>query len=276
MDLGTSLTFDVRGVTVPTMLYGTAWKEAETERLVAEALDAGFLGVDTANQRKHYCEVDVGRAVLGRTARPFLQTKFTYRRGQDDRLPYDPTLPLASQVRQSFESSQAHLGTIDSYLLHGPESDQGLTAGDWDVWRTMESLHDEGLVRLIGVSNVRIDQLRALIRGARVAPAFVQNRCYASAGFDREIRAECAANDIVYQGFSLLTANRDLWGHKALHPIARRLGRTPAQVILRYALHLGILPLTGTSDPAHMRADLGYTAFQLTLDEQAIIAGLVG
>ena len=140
----------------------------------------------------------------------------------------------------------------------------------------MEALHDDGLVRLIGVSNVGVDQLRALCAGARVQPAFVQNRCYARTGFDREMREECGAQDVVYQGFSLLTANRELWGHKALHPIARRLGCAPAQVLFRYAMHLGILPLTGTSDPAHMRLDLACGEFLLSESEQAGIAGLLG
>ncbi len=276
MDLGTTRTMDLRGVSVPTMLYGTAWKEGETQRLTSEALNAGFLGIDTANQRKHYCEAEVGAAVQGSGERPFLQTKFTYRRGQDERLPYDPAAPLAEQVRQSFASSCSHLGVqvVDSYLLHGPERDHGLTGGDWEVWRTMEALCDEGCVRLIGVSNVHLDQLQALVEGARVRPAFVQNRCYANTGFDGEIRALCAIHGIVYQGFSLLTANRALWGHRALHPIARRLGCTPAQVILRHALHLGILPLTGTSDPAHMRADLGYTSISLTPEDQQSVEGL--
>ncbi|MSP55944.1 MAG: aldo/keto reductase [Myxococcales bacterium] len=287
---------DVRGVPVPTMLYGTAWKEAQTERLVAEALCAGFAGIDTANQRKHYCEEDVGRALrahrapgasgsdpcaLEQVARPFLQTKFTYRRGQDERLPYDPDAPLGVQVRQSFSSSLAHLGVdrIDSYLLHGPEADRGLSVGDIEVWRTMESLHDAGLVRLIGVSNIRADQLGELLRIARIPPAFVQNRYYFRPGpyaeaCDRGVRALCDGNDVVYQGFSLLTANREIWGHKALHPIARNHGCTPAQVVLRYAMHIGILPLTGTTDSAHMRADLACTGLTLDPDEQAVLAGL--
>ncbi len=278
------VTHDVRGVPVPALLYGTAWKEDQTEALTTAALNAGFTGIDTANQRKHYHEAGVGRAVIAWTQAggkpPFLQTKFTYRRGQDDRLPYDPSAPVDEQVRQSFASSLAHLGvpTIHSYVLHGPELDRGWSPTDQLVWRTMESLHDAGLVRLLGVSNVRLDQLRALIDTARILPAFVQNRCYASTGFDREIRAVCAGfgpeNRMIYQGFSLLTANRELWGNRALHPIARRIGGTPAQVLLRYAMHLGMIPLTGTTDPTHMRADLACAILELSDEEQATIARL--
>src|SRR5215475_12346846 len=134
----------IDGVRVPRFLYGTAWKEDETERLTALALREGFRGIDTANQRRHYHEVAVGQAVAaaiagGLVARAdlFLQTKFTFRRGQDHRLPYDPDAPVATQVAQSFASSLEHLGVgvIDSYVLHGPTRQAGLTTADWQAWR---------------------------------------------------------------------------------------------------------------------------------------------
>ena len=137
-------TLSIEGVRVPRFLYGTAWKEDETERLVALALRQGFRGIDTANQRRHYHEAAVGRAVAASIASGlvsredlFLQTKFTFRAGQDDRLPYDPGAPVATQVEQSFASSLEHLGTdaIDSYVLHGPTRRDGLGAADWEAWR---------------------------------------------------------------------------------------------------------------------------------------------
>src|SRR5260221_14407792 len=92
---------------IPKLLYGTAWKEERTESLTALALEAGFRGIDTANQRKHYFEAAVGQAVrtaigAGRVTRGelFLQTKFTSRGGQDQRLPYDAQAPVATQVKQ--------------------------------------------------------------------------------------------------------------------------------------------------------------------------------
>src|SRR5262245_16592151 len=108
---------------LPTFLYGTAWKEERTEELTRTALASGFRGIDTANQRKHYVEEAVG-AALAASGVPrgevFLQTKFTYARGQDHRLPYDPSAKIADQVRQSCQSSLAHLGvdSIDAFLLH--------------------------------------------------------------------------------------------------------------------------------------------------------------
>jgi hypothetical protein len=114
---------------LPSILYGTAWKEERTRELTSQALAAGYRGIDTANQRKHYVEAAVGEAIAASgvpRAALFVQTKFTYQRGQDHRLPYDPAAPLADQVAQSFASSCEHLGTdvIDSYVLHGPWSDR--------------------------------------------------------------------------------------------------------------------------------------------------------
>jgi diketogulonate reductase-like aldo/keto reductase len=275
----------IDGVRVPRFLYGTAWKEADTERLTALALRQGFRGIDTANQRRHYDEAAVGRAVqaaiaAGVVARAdlFLQTKFTFRPGQDHRLPYDPNAPITTQVEQSFASSLEHLGTdgLDSYVLHGPSRSDGLGAPDWEAWRAMEALHAGGRARLLGVSNVSRDQLEALCAGARVRPRFVQNRCYASRGWDRGVRAFCADNGLVYQGFSLLTANRQVLAHPELARIAARHGRSPAQVVFRFALEVGMVPLTGTTSADHMCADLDVFAFELTADEVERIDRLGG
>src|SRR5947209_17840903 len=119
----------IEEVRVPRFLYGTAWKEDATQRLAELALKQGFRGIDTANQRRHYDEAAVGRAISAAAAGGvaprddvFVQTKFTFRRGQDHRLPYDPDASIPIQVEQSLASSLEHLGAdrIDSYLLPGP------------------------------------------------------------------------------------------------------------------------------------------------------------
>jgi diketogulonate reductase-like aldo/keto reductase len=268
---------DVRGFRVPTFFYGTAWKEAETERLTSQALALGFRAIDTANQRRHYVEAAVGDAVhaaiaSGALTRPalFLQTKFTHADGQDSRIPFDPRADARTQVRQSFASSLEHLKTayLDSYVLHGPSQRHGLALADKEVWSEMVALKGSGQVRLLGVSNVALDQLEELSSLGGEAPAFVQNRCYASAGWDRAVRHFCERHGVRYQGFSLLTANREVLKHGAVTRVARRLGATPAQVVFRFALELGMLPLTGTSSAAHGRQDLGaYELPALTPEE---------
>jgi len=260
------------GVLSPRFLYGTAWKEDDTQRLVELALTQGFRGIDTANQRRHYHEAAVGQGIAaairrGEVARSdlFLQTKFTFRRGQDHRLPYDPQAPVATQVEQSFALSLEHLGTdtIDSYVLHGPTQRVGLVADDWAAWRAMEKLHESQRTRFLGISNVSLEQLRELCLQAGVQPSFVQNRCYADRGWDRAVREFCAGHEIVYQGFSLLTANREALAHPEIARIAKRYGRTASQIVFRFALDVGMLPLTGTASAAHMREDLDVFDFKL-------------
>lgn len=263
----------------PTFIYGTAWKEDETERLTRLAIDAGFRAIDTANQRRHYFEAGVGAAVAGairdgvvRRDELFLQTKFTSASGQDHRLPYDARADVATQVRQSFASSLEHLQVeaIDSYVLHGPSRRRGLSQEDVDVWRAIESLP----VRFVGVSNVALDQLEALWELARVKPQFVQNRCFAATRWDAGVRAFCREHGIIYQGFSLLTANGNELRRTAFAEVVSRARRTPAQVVFRFARQIGIVPLTGTTDPVHMREDLAIDDFELSADDVARIERL--
>jgi diketogulonate reductase-like aldo/keto reductase len=269
-------TLSIAGVRVPRFLYGTAWKEEQTQCLTELALDQGFRGIDTANQRRHYHEAAVGQAISAAIARGlvtrdalFLQTKFTFRGGQDHRLPYDPAATVAVQVEQSFASSLEHLGTtaIESFVLHGPTQRVGLAKADWEAWRAMEAIHDSGRARLLGVSNVTLEQLQALCAGARIRPHFVQNRCYANQGWDLDVRRFCAANALVYQGFSLLTANWVLTAHPEMVRIAGRHGRPVSQIIFRFALDAGMVPLTGTTDAGHMRDDLAVLDFHLAPEE---------
>jgi diketogulonate reductase-like aldo/keto reductase len=275
-------TINVQGVEVPTFLYGTAWKEERTETLVDQALAAGFRGIDTANQRKHYFEAGVGAALAkiaaAERAGIFLQSKFTHRGGQDHRLPYDPSADMATQVRQSFESSLEHLGVqrLDSLILHGPVYRDGLAREDREVWRTFEALHDEGRVRLLGISNVSAGQLAELCKLARVPPAFVQNRCYARLGWDRAVREVCLREGVVYQGFSLLTANRAELQSRSLLSIADRHGKAPAQVVFAFARAVGMIRLTGSSDAAHLREDLASDDIELAPDEVAAIEKISG
>lgn len=268
---------------LPWILYGTAWKEAATQTLTLLAIEQGFRGIDTANQRRHYDEASVGQGIAEAVARGwvtrddlFLQTKFTFRAGQDHRLPYDASATIGEQVEQSFASSLRHLGTtwLDSYLLHGPSQRAGLGPDDWLAWRAMERLHDQGSARRLGISNVSLEQLRALWDAARVRPACVQNRCYASRGWDRAVRTFCREHGVIYQGFSLLTANAHVLASRDLASIAARYARTPSEIVFRFALDVGILPLTGTTNPTHMQADLRIDNFQLDPDEVARIERL--
>ena len=260
-------------------MYGTAWKKEATSDLVQLAVESGFKAIDTANQLIHYQEALVGDALLALQQKGvnreslFLQTKFTSVDGQDHRTPYQASASLTNQVTQSFDSSLLHLHTdyVDSYVLHGPYSRQGLGKSDWEVWTAIEAIYTAGKTRMIGVSNVSADQLTALCAKAAVKPMVVQNRCYAVRGWDQDVREICRKHSIIYQGFSLLTANTGAMAHPAVQNIARRLGATVSQVIFCFAAQIGMLPLTGTTSAQHMKEDLQYDQFTLTADDLDLI-----
>lgn len=167
---------------IPKFLYGTAWKEEQTESLVIEALKAGFTGIDTANQRKHYFEEAVGNGIqkfLSQSSTPrkdlFIQTKFTYARGQDHRKPYNEKDSFTQQVNDSFASSckNLKLSKVDSLILHGPYGPSEFSAEDKETWTAMEALKNSQSVTYLGVSNINPRQLRALLEFSTVSqPSF--------------------------------------------------------------------------------------------------------
>jgi len=266
-------------ISVPSFMYGTAWKKDATARLVQLAVESGFSAIDTANQLIHYQEALVGEALQSLAQRGvprealFLQTKFTSADGQDHRTPYDPRADLTTQVKQSFDSSLQHLRTdyLDSYVLHAPFSRRGLGAPDWEVWAAMEDLYKSAKTKMIGVSNITAAQLALLCEEAQVKPMMVQNRCFAVTAWDRQVREVCQEHGSIYQGFSLLTANPDVLAAPQVRAIAAREGATPAQVVFRFAMQVGMLPLTGTSSQKHMIEDLAAERITLSADEVALI-----
>lgn len=265
--------------TIPSFMYGTAWKKEATTALVLRAVEAGFTAIDTANQLIHYDEAKVGEALLQLAKQGvareqlFLQTKFTPVNGQDHRLPYDAQANITTQVQQSFESSLAHLHTdyLDSYVLHGPYSRRGLGAEDWEVWAAIESLYAAGNTKMIGVSNVSADQLTLLCAKAKHKPMVVQNRCYAAFGWDKDVREICRVHGIIYQGFSLLTANTGIFAEPDLRALAVKYQAGLTQIVFRFSQQIGMLPLTGTTNPDHMKEDLQCERFTLSPDELAVI-----
>lgn len=267
---------------IPFIIYGTAWKQDATSSLVVQAVHAGFRGIDSANQKKHYREDYLGDALLllrqEGIARDslFLQSKFTYAQGQDHRLPYDPSETYSKQVYASFASTLKNLHTdyLDCYLLHGPISYPGITDADREVWHTMEQLYRKGAARFIGVSNVNLSQLRELCEQGSVKPMMVQNRCFANQGWDRSVREYCQQNNIFYQGFSLLTANWELLSNGEILSIAESMGGTPQQIIFCLSRQIGILPITGTTDSQHMKDDLASLEMTLSVEQVKRIEGI--
>lgn len=209
---------------IPSILYGTAWKKDRTASLVEQAILAGFRGIDTACQPKHYFEPGVGEAVA-RTIQNgiikrediFLQTKYTPIGGQDPKnIPYDPRSDIATQVRTSFATSLRNLQTtyLDSLVMHSPMPTVEETL---NVWRIFEEFHRAGQVRYLGLSNTyNLRVLQAVYDAADVKPSFLQNRFYKESGYDVEIRRFCREKGIRYQSFWTLTANPHIMNRYAM------------------------------------------------------------
>ena len=136
----------------------------------------------------------------------------------------------------------------------------------------METEVDKGRVKSLGISNCNAEQLRELLRGARIKPEYVQKRCFANTGWEQEIRKICKENGIIFQGYSILTANRYLYKDATMRRIAQRHQKTVQQVIFRFALQIGITPLTGSSDAIHIQEDLDvYHSFTLSDNEVSAV-----
>lgn len=264
------------------LIYGTAWKGLQTRDLVVEALRLGFRALDTACQPRCYNESHVGDG-LAQCSRQcisrddlYLQTKFTPYEYQDpSSVPYDPDAPLRIQVAVSLEVSLQHLQTsyVDCLLLHSPLRDWKRTL---EAWRALESIFDSDRAKRLGISNWHDRAaLRRFCRHVRIKPAVIQNRFCAEMQFDHELRDYCTDEGIVYQGFSILSGNPDLFSQPNLHSIAAEHEWTAEQVLLRYLTQMDVHPLVGTSSPAHMREALKIFDHELTPLERKSIGALL-
>jgi len=264
------------GVEMPRLIYGTAWKKEATTPLVVKAVLAGFRGIDTACQPKHYYEPGVGEAlrILSKDhgisrEELFIQTKFTSLNGQDPKsVPYDKNADLPTQVQQSMAKSLENLGVsfVDSLVMHSPMRTLPATL---QVWQEFEKFVRDGKVKQLGLSNCYdLDVLKGVFAEASVKPSVLQNRFYSDSDYDRDIRKFCAAKGILYQSFWTLTANGHHLQSMAILSAAQRRGITPAEVWFRYLVQRhNIVVLTGTKNETHMKQDLNILQWKLDESE---------
>lgn len=262
---------EITTAAMPPIMYGTAWKKEQTAYYVLEALKAGFRGIDTACQPKHYKEELVGEAIeqsgIERETL-YIQTKFTPLSGQDlNDIPYDKEAPLAMQVAQSFERSQQNLKSdyVDALILHSPLFPFSELS---KVWQAMEKIYKQGKAKRLGISNCYdLGVLKRLYAESSIKPVIVQNRFYAESDYDRDLRQWCNAQGITYQSFWSLTANGHILGSRTLIKLAQKYKKSEAQIFFAYLISQGITPLTGTTSKEHMIDDLDAIALQLSPEE---------
>eukprot|EP00128_Syssomonas_multiformis_P018746 Colp12_sorted_trinity150504_noHs@6400 len=232
------------GLLMPRIIYGTAWKEERTAELVVKAVLAGFRGIDTACQPRHYREDLVGSALNELQKKHsikredlFVQTKFSPLPAHEPHnIPYDKNASLPEQVRQSLKKSLENLRTdyIDSIVMHSP---MRTVAETMKVWCEFEGFVAHGKVKQLGISNIyNLRDLEEIYNKAKIKPAVIQNRFYADTDYDIRIRDFCTENGIIYQSFWTLTANPHLLKSDVIRKIAVARQWTPAQVLFRYLI----------------------------------------
>ncbi|KAI1826342.1 Aldo/keto reductase [Xylaria intraflava] len=250
------------GQDIPLLIYGTAWKEDKTADFTAAALKRGFKGVDTANHPTGYDERRVGEGIAAALASGikreglFVQSKFspTFTH-HPAKVPYDATLDIAAQVRQSVEQTfdNLQLDYLDALLLHAPYPDQKDTLTAWAV---LESYVPDR-IRYVGVSNATLDQLQGLYEAATVKPAIVQNRFYRQSKYDLETRSFCKDHGIVYQACWMLKNNPDVLTSDVVESVAQTLGVEKEAAFYLLILSLGDTQvLDGTTKTERMDSDL--------------------
>jgi diketogulonate reductase-like aldo/keto reductase len=225
-----------------------------TSRAVAAAIAAGYRHVDTA--RIYGNEAEVGKAMRA-SGVPRGDLFVTTKLWNDDQ-GYDSAL-------RAFDASLERLGLddVDLYLLHWPVAGKRR-----DSWRALERLHREGRARAIGVSNFMPHHLEELLAGAEIVPAVNQIEV-SPFHQQRDTRAFCARHGIVVEAYSPLTRGQRL-GDAPVAAVAARVGRTPAQVMLRWGIQHDLVVLPKSAHEARIRENAAI--FDFTLDAEAMAA----
>lgn len=237
------------GVKIPQLGLGVfrAGRGEETQRAVGEALRVGYRHIDTA--RVYGNEEDVG-AALAASGVPRSEVFITTKLWNEEQ-GFETALHAyqASLVRLDLES-------IDLYLLHWPVPNKRL-----DSWRALEQILADGRVSAIGVSNFTVAHLEELLQHAAFVPAV--NQIEVSPFLQqREVRALCASHGIAVAAYSPLTKGTRL-GHPTIVAIAERVARTPAQVMLRWALQHDLIVLPKSTRPERIAENAALFDFEL-------------
>ncbi len=247
---------------MPVIGFGT-WpiSDREAESMVVAAIETGYRLIDTAEMYRN--EAGVGRGVRSaglNRSEVFVTTKLS-ERGHG-----------FEEAQEAFHQSAGRLGFdyVDLFLIHWPNP--GLDRYV-DAWKGMISLLERGDVRAIGVSNFKPSHLSRLIEETGVAPHVnqVQLNPWVSRVAEREYHA---AHGIVTESWGPIGKGGGLLGDSAIGDLARAKGRTPAQVVLRWHLQNGLIPIPKTSRKERLAENIDVFDFSLTDDEMEALAAL--
>ena len=227
------------------------WKLADDgpcQRAVEAALEAGYRHIDTAQVYGN--EVSVGRALRAsgvERADVFVTTKFD---------------PSRADPLEELQGSLERLGLdrVDLYLVHWP------LHGPVRAWPDMEKVLHAGLTHSIGVSNFSLEELDVLLAAASVRPVVNQVQ-FSPFAYRRALLDGCVAQGVGVVAYSPLGMGGHLT-NPTVWAVADRLGKTPAQILIRWALERGVGVVPKSGDPTRIR--LNTDVFDFTLDEQGL------
>jgi 2,5-diketo-D-gluconate reductase A len=240
---------------MPSLGFGT-WPidDREVEPLVSAAIETGYRLIDTAEMYRN--EEGVGRGIKASGIdrdQVFVTTKLSQRwHGFDE-------------AQQAFADSirRLDLDYIDLFLIHWPNPALDRYT---DAWRGMIELLDRGRVRAIGVSNFKPAHLEKLIEATGVAPHI--NQVQLNPRIPRaDERTYHSAHGIVTETWAPIGKGSDLLRESTIIDIGRDHSKTPAQVVLRWHLQLGLIPIPKTSKPRRLKENIDVFDFSLTQED---------
>ncbi len=251
MDADTRI--DLRGGSrMPVLGLGTWLLTRDTARTVAAALELGYRLIDTSGDygTQPGDGDEIRKSGIDREE-VYLVTKV-----EEDEDAYDA-------ARRNLE--ELELDYADLMLIHRPPP--GGVGGD--LWRGLVRAQDDGFTRDIGVSNYSVEELKILIEGTGVKPVVNQVE-WSPFGWSRQMLDYCRSQGILVQAWSPLTRSERL-DQPLVVQVAEDCGKTPAQVVLRWHLQVGTVPLPKASSPQHLAENLDVFDFELTDAEIAAI-----
>ena len=252
-------------VMMPSIGYGVfrMTNPEECENSVVQAIKAGYRLIDTAAAYEN--ETAVGNAIRRVTAEKivlreelFVTTKLWI------------TDTSYEKAKDGFRHSLDRLGLdyVDLYLIHQPYHDY------YGAWRALEELYEKGIIKSIGVDNFTQDRMADFLFFNRIKPAVNMVECNVFYQRENE-RKYLKDQNIVMQAWSPLAAGRkDLFSNKILCAIAQKHHKTVAQIILRWLLQSGIVPVVKSANPVRMKENLNIFDFELSFDEMKQIASM--
>ncbi|MEW9871303.1 aldo/keto reductase [Arthrobacter sp. HS15c] len=247
------------GVTIPQLGLGVFQVPPEdTQRIVEDALAAGYRHIDTAAGYRNEAGVGAAIAASG-IAREDIFVTTKLRNGEQGR------------AQEAFQNSRKALDLdyVDLYLIHWPVPSQGLYV---QAWKEMERLYENKQIRAIGVSNFLAEHLDTLLEAAEVPPAVNQIELHPSYQ-QAALAAKCRKLGIAVEAYSPLGQGADLNGN-AVTAVAQAHNATTAQVVLAWHLAAGTIAIPKSVDPSRIRENFAATSLRLSDDELAAITAL--